>query len=312
MNFLFPTVRVTALALALLGVNLAAVPLDSWTQLPSDDFVELRQTKSATGGSLTFTTPDARTRTLRLSVADFFGDVVRVTGSFRLLNPGQRAILSLDSITGSHPLADLRQGTEWQTFNGRIPPGISTGATQLRLVIMGEGSFEFTNLRSLTRAEDQPLAEAASDRAGWYARFFQGTDPTSSGWTTWTGSGQIKHAFDLQNRRDGTRSIVLSSVGGEAYGATAATWENPAKRFRITGHARATGIMSECVVAIQFFGPDWQKLSWFTINEVPATGEWHKIDAVAESPEGTVRAALTLIFKGEGSLWLDEPLITVE
>jgi hypothetical protein len=308
MHLPLPTASAFVLAL-LLSPFAAAAPLDSWQTVPGEPELALRQQEENGVGNLSFILPDAQPRTLRLPVADFFGDTVCVVGSVRLLLPGQRVRLTLDTVNGSHQLADLRHSSDWQPFEATVPAGVSTGATQLRLQVLGPGMIEFRDLHTVA---GEMSSSFVSPRSGWYSRFFQGSNPASAGWTTWTGVGTITHTFDLNTRKEGSRSIVLSSVNGYAYGATSATWENPARSFRVTGHARATGEMEECVVAIQFFGPDWHKLEWFTLTEVPTTGQWQKFDAVATCPEGTVRASLTLIFKGEGFLWLDEPLINVE
>jgi hypothetical protein len=301
---------ITALACAL---PVYATPLSSWLPPSGEQNFKLNDQTVNGAASLVFSLTSAESRTLRLPVADFFGEAVRVVGSVRILQPGQRVNLLLDTITGTYQIADLHTEADWQDIHWLVPPGMSTGATQLRLIVTGEGLYEFEGLRTLTAAEDQPHdAAQRSDRAGWYSRFFHGDNPWAVGWSTWTGSGTLTQAFDFEQYRDGSRSIMLKSVDGPMYGATAASWENPAKRFKIKGAARAVGTMNECVVAIQYFGPEWKKLEWHSLIIVTPNGEWQEFDAVADSPEGTVRASLTLIFNGEGALWLDEPLVTVE
>jgi hypothetical protein len=288
-----------------------AAELLGWTQNPGEQSIPFNQTKTDSGVDLNFTNSDGQPRMFLFEADDKFNDVISISGAVYMPKEGQRIRITLSTTSKPIIIVDLRAKNEWQTFNAKIPVGSGTAITGLKLQVVGAG---FTQIKDFRALIDPNIASnaAAIGRSGWFSRHFKGDSAEAAGWSNWTETGTAIQLFDDSIRKEGSRSIMIKSVGGYTYASTAANWENPAQRFRIKSFARANGILDEALVCIKFMDKNWKELEWLTLAQIPDTGEWIPFDVVAKAPQGTTCASMLIIFKGEGAVWLDEPLVTVE
>lgn len=187
----------------------------------------------------------------------------------------------------------------WKTTwpKTRVPTGV-------RSYMRTQDDADFAQIRTASQAAMPKLNNASME---------DGADTPTNWSVAWTGRGALKISRDTQTAKEGKASLSLASVGGDALGQAAQTFDAVAgTKFKLGGWVKSAGKLKVNFYTQIFDGAyhPVAKDSFQQAGYAQDDTEWKHFEKEITLPEGASHIGVGLLIEGVGQAWLDDVQIS--